>query len=132
MAEGANVACQMGEGDKREDRDLDRVEVQMVENIFKADMSQVFFKQNDMTHPKNWAISCPLRPSSLIPCSHGNMTELGVSINEWVPTSWGSYSYVNASNSSILINSPLPFPAVSHLSQLLAFLPHIPTLASPI
>lgn len=132
MAEGANVACQVGEKDKKEDRDPDRVEVQMVENIFKADMSQVIFKQNDMTYPKNWAISCPLQPSSLIPCSHGNMTELGVSINEWVSTSWGSYSYVNTSNSSILINSPLPFPAVSHLSQLLAFLPHIPTLASPI
>lgn len=39
MAEGANDVCQEGEVDKREDRGPDRVEVQTVENIFKADVS---------------------------------------------------------------------------------------------
>lgn len=53
MAEGANDVCQEGEADKREDKDPDRVEDQTVENIFKADVSQAFLGQNDMTYPKN-------------------------------------------------------------------------------
>lgn len=39
MAEGANSVCQEDEVDKREDKGPDRVEVQTVENNFKADVS---------------------------------------------------------------------------------------------